>query len=61
MNRDQSKGRIKAANGGARETIGRVKGNANLEQKGRLQKYLGRAQAAYGNLKERIKNTGHSA
>ncbi len=56
MNRDQTKGRIEAAKGKARETVGRVKGNANLEQKGRLQKYLGRAQAAYGNLKERIKN-----
>jgi uncharacterized protein YjbJ (UPF0337 family) len=61
MNRDQSKGRIQAAQGTARETIGRVKGNANLEQKGRLQKYLGRAQAAYGSLRERIKNPRPSA
>ena len=61
MNRDQSKGRIQAANGKARETIGQVKGNANLEQKGKLQKYLGRAQAAYGNLKERIMNARPSA
>jgi uncharacterized protein YjbJ (UPF0337 family) len=61
MNRDQSKGRIQAANGKARETIGQVKGDANLEQKGKLQKYLGRAQAAYGNLKERIMNARPSA
>ena len=61
MNRDQSKGRIKAAKGRARETIGQVKGNANIEQKGKLLKYLGSAYAACGNLKERIKNARPSA
>ena len=61
MNRDQSKGRIQAANGRARETVGRVKGNTDLEQKGKLQKDLGRAQAAYGDLKERIKNAKPSS
>jgi uncharacterized protein YjbJ (UPF0337 family) len=61
VNRDQSKGRIEAANGRAREIIGKVKGNEGLEQKGRIQKYLGRARAAYGNLQERIKNLRPSA
>jgi uncharacterized protein YjbJ (UPF0337 family) len=56
MNRDQSKGRIQAANGRAREIVGKVKGNIGLEQKGKLQKDLGRAQAAYGDLQEKIKN-----
>jgi uncharacterized protein YjbJ (UPF0337 family) len=56
MNRDQTKGRIEAANGKAREIVGRVKGNSGLELKGRLQKDLGRAQAAYGDLQEKIKN-----
>jgi uncharacterized protein YjbJ (UPF0337 family) len=57
MNRDQSKGRIQAANGKARETIGKVTGNDGLEKKGKLQKDLGRAQAAYGDLQEKIKTT----
>jgi uncharacterized protein YjbJ (UPF0337 family) len=57
MNKDQSKGRIEAASGRAREIIGRVKGNEGLEQKGKRQKDLGRARAAYGNLQEKIKNT----
>jgi len=61
MNRDQSKGRIEAASGRAREIIGRVKGNEGLEQKGKRQKDLGRARAAYGNLQEKIKNTPPSA
>ena len=68
MNKDQSKGRIQAANGRAREIVGKVKGNEALQQKGRRQKDLGtasdsftteihgRAQAAYGDLQERIKN-----
>jgi uncharacterized protein YjbJ (UPF0337 family) len=56
MNKDQSKGRIQAANGRAREIVGKVKGNESLEQKGKRQKDLGRAQAAYGDLQERIKN-----
>jgi uncharacterized protein YjbJ (UPF0337 family) len=61
MNRDQSKGRIEAANGRAREIVGRVKGNEGLEQKGKRQKDLGRARVAYGNLQEKIKNTRPSA
>jgi uncharacterized protein YjbJ (UPF0337 family) len=55
MNRDQSKGRIEAAKGKARETVGKVIGNNNLELKGKLQKDLGKAQAAYGDLQERIR------
>jgi uncharacterized protein YjbJ (UPF0337 family) len=56
MNRDQAKGRIEQAAGKARETIGKVKGNKNLERKGKLQKDLGRARAVYGNSQEDIKN-----
>jgi uncharacterized protein YjbJ (UPF0337 family) len=56
MNRDQAKGRIEQASGKARETIGKVKGDKNLERKGKLQKDLGRARAVYGNTQEDIKN-----
>lgn len=61
MNKDQSKGRIEAAKGRAREAVGKVKGNNGLEQKGKLQKDLGRAQAAYGDLQEKIKNARPSS
>jgi uncharacterized protein YjbJ (UPF0337 family) len=56
MNRDQTRGRIEAAKGKAQETIGKVKGDKNLETKGKIQKDLGRARAAYGNLQANIKN-----
>ena len=55
MNRDQTKGRIEQANGQAKETIGKIKGDKKLEQKGKTQKDLGRAQAQYGDHQEHIK------
>jgi uncharacterized protein YjbJ (UPF0337 family) len=54
MNRNQTKGRIEAAKGKAQETIGKISGDKNLENKGRIQKDLGRARAAYGNEQENI-------
>jgi uncharacterized protein YjbJ (UPF0337 family) len=61
MNRNQAKGLIEQANGKARETIGKVKGDKNLERKGKIQKDLGRARAVYGNSQEDIKNTETSS
>jgi uncharacterized protein YjbJ (UPF0337 family) len=55
MNRDQTRGRIEEAKGKAHETIGKVKGDKNLENRGKIQKDLGKAQAAYGNLQANIK------
>lgn len=55
MNRDQTKGRIEQANGQAKETIGKIKGDKKLEQKGKSQKDLGRAQAQYGDHQENLK------
>jgi uncharacterized protein YjbJ (UPF0337 family) len=55
MNRDQTRGRIEEAKGKAQETIGKVKGDKNLEHRGKIQKDLGKAQAAYGNLQANIK------
>jgi len=56
MNHDQTKGRIEQANGQAKETIGKIKGDKKLEQKGKTQKDLGRAQAQYGDHQEQIKH-----
>jgi uncharacterized protein YjbJ (UPF0337 family) len=55
MNRDQTKGRIEQANGLAKETIGKIRGDKKQEQKGKTQKDLGRAQAQYGDHQEDIK------
>lgn len=52
MNKDQAKGRLEVAKGKAKEVAGKVVGNDKLEVKGRVQKNSGKAQAAYGDLKE---------
>lgn len=55
MNRDQEKGRIEQANGQAKETIGKIRGDKKQELRGKVQKDLGRAQAKYGDHQEDIK------
>ena len=55
MNKDQIKGRIKEAQGTVKETAGKVSGKEILEQKGKLQKAAGKAQAGYGDIKNDIK------
>ena len=55
MNKDQTKGRIEQANGQAKETIGKIRGDKRQEEKGKIQKDLGRAQARYGDNQENIK------
>lgn len=55
MNKDQIKGRIKEAKGTAKEATGKLTGKDILEQKGKLQKTAGKAQAAYGDIKKDIK------
>lgn len=56
MNKDQAKGRIEEAKGRVKEVAGKVVGNDTLELKGKIQKSGGKAQAAYGDLKENIKD-----
>jgi len=55
MNKDQTKGRIEEAKGKVKEVTGNLIGNDELELKGKIQKSGGKAQAAYGDLKEDIK------
>ena len=55
MNHDQVKGRVKEAEGKAKEVAGKVVGNKSLEEKGRVEKTLGKAQAGYGDLKKDVK------
>lgn len=56
MNKDQTKDRFEEAKGKVKEVVGDVVGNDELELKGKIQKSDGKAQAAYGDLKEEIKD-----
>jgi uncharacterized protein YjbJ (UPF0337 family) len=56
MNKDQTKGRIEEAKGKVKEVTGNLVGNDELELKGKIQKSGGKVQAAYGDLKEDIKD-----
>ncbi len=55
MNKDQIKGRIKEAKGTVKETAGKATGKVILEQKGKLQKAAGKAQAGFGDIKNDIR------
>lgn len=56
MNKDQANGRLEEAKGRVKEVAGKLVGNDELEVKGKIQKSGGKAQAAYGDLKEDIKD-----
>ena len=54
INKDQVKGRITEAEGKIKEVAGKLVGNEKLEDKGKIQKIQGEAQAAYGDLKKNV-------
>ena len=58
MNKDQAKGHIEEAKGKVKEVTGKIVGNKELELKGKIQNIKGTAQAAFGDVKENIKNAG---
>ncbi len=55
MNNDQIKGRVNEATGKMKETAGRVTGKPDLENRGTVEKIGGKAQKAYGDVKEDLK------
>lgn len=55
MNKEQTKGRINEAKGAVKEAAGKVTGKESLEQKGKLQKAAGKAQAVYGDVKKEVR------
>ena len=57
MDKNQVKGRIKEAEGKAKEITGKIVGNKSLEEKGKVQKTVGKVQAGYGDLKNDIKKS----
>lgn len=60
MNKHQVKGSLKDAAGKAQEEVGKATGNRTQEAKGVAKQGEGKAQNAYGNLKETLKNSRHS-
>lgn len=56
MNKYQVQGRAEAAKGKVEEVAGKLVGNKDLEQKGKIDQATGKAQAFAGDVKEDIKN-----
>ena len=56
MNKDQIKGRIKQAEGKAKQVAGNLVGNETMEAKGQIKKHQGRIQAKIGDAKESLKH-----
>ncbi len=55
VNKDQVKGQIKEVGGMIKEVAGKIAGNEKLEQRGKIEKARGEAQAAIGDIKEDMK------
>jgi uncharacterized protein YjbJ (UPF0337 family) len=55
MNKDQVKGRVEEATGKVKEAAGHTMGNPDLEDRGTAQKIGGKAQKAYGDVKDDLK------
>ena len=56
MNKDQLKGRVKEVKGKIKEVAGKLVGNEKLEEKGKVQKVLGEAQAKFGDVKREMRD-----
>lgn len=57
MNKNQIKGGFEQAKGQVKQVTGRIVGNKELEEKGRLQKTGGNVQSEYGDVKEDVKDS----
>lgn len=56
MNKDQIKGHVNEAEGKIKEVADKLVGNEKLEERGKIQKILGEAQAAVGDLLQDVKD-----
>jgi uncharacterized protein YjbJ (UPF0337 family) len=56
-NKDQVRGRIKEAKGKINEVAGKLLGDKTLQAKGKSQNTLGKAQAKFGDVKQRVKQS----
>ena len=61
MNKEQVKGRVKEVKGKIKEVAGKLVGNEKLEEKGKVQKNLGKAEAKFGDVKQEVKDSKKGA
>lgn len=54
MNKDQINGRIKEVKGESKEVVGKLSGNKKKEFKGNVEKNVGKAQAGFGDMKNKL-------
>jgi uncharacterized protein YjbJ (UPF0337 family) len=57
VNKDQVRGRIRAAEGKVKELAGKVLGDKRLQARGKFQGVLGVAQAKFGDVKHAVKSS----
>ena len=55
MNKDQVKGRLEAAKGSIKETVGKAVGSTKLQGEGAVDKAAGKTEATYGDAKDKVK------
>jgi uncharacterized protein YjbJ (UPF0337 family) len=56
-NKDQVRGRVKEAKGTIKQVAGKLLGDKTMQAKGKSQKTLGNAQAKFGDVKQRVKES----
>ncbi len=61
MNKGQVKGRTKEVKGMVKEVAGKLVGNKKLEEKGKVEKIRGEAQAKVGDVKQAAKDAKKGA
>lgn len=55
MNKDQVKGDGKQTKGHVKEAAGKILGDKDMEDKGKIQNAAGKVQKGFGDLKEEVK------
>lgn len=61
MNKDRIEGSIDQAKGKAKETVGKVTGDAKLQGEGKADQIAGRAKSAIGSAKDAAKDAADAA
>ena len=61
MNKTQINGRVDEVGGMIKEVTGKLVGNEKLEKKGKIQKIVGEAKAAVGDVKQDAKDAVKTA
>ena len=56
MNKDQVKGRVEEAKGKIKEVAGKIVGNKRVEIEGKVETGAGKAQATYGDAKDKLQS-----